>query len=63
MNPLEDYSGHCPWCDAPMTLTIDVSAGSQSYVEDCPICCAPILVRVELDRGGTLSVALAREGD
>lgn len=39
----------CPFCDAPMTLLIDLSAGSQEYVEDCQVCCQPMLVRCDAD--------------
>lgn len=37
----------CPYCAEPILLRIDVSAGSQSYVEDCQVCCQPMLVAIE----------------
>jgi hypothetical protein len=65
MNPVEDREEHCPWCDAPIDLSIDVSAVPQTYIEDCGVCCAPILIRVALDpdRDDTLIVTLERDGD
>jgi hypothetical protein len=65
MNPLEARDGRCPWCDAPIELTIDMSAGPQTYIEDCQVCCAPILVRVawDPDFDDRLLVTLERDGD
>ena len=40
---------HCPFCAESMTLLLDFSAGSQSYVEDCQVCCQPMQVSFELD--------------
>lgn len=30
-----------------MSIVIDLSAGSQSYVEDCQICCQPMQISFE----------------
>jgi len=46
---LVDKPVHCPYCDEPMTITLDLSAGGQSYVEDCQICCQPMQVTYETD--------------
>lgn len=45
---------HCPYCDAPFDLLVDVSQGDHLTWEDCHVCCAPIQVRIELDVGGDL---------
>lgn len=37
---------HCPYCDMPFDLMVDVSQGSQETWEDCPHCCAPIQLRI-----------------
>lgn len=37
----------CPHCGRGFRLFIDVSAGSQRYVEDCTRCCYPLEVRVD----------------
>lgn len=41
-----------------MTIVIDLSAGSQSYVEDCQVCCQPMQVTFEAyeDELGPLQV-------
>jgi hypothetical protein len=44
---------HCPYCAESLQIQLDLSAGSQEYIEDCQVCCQPILVRFEVD-GGTL---------
>ncbi len=41
----------CPFCAESMTLLIDTSAGSQSYIEDCQICCQPMQVSFIADEG------------
>lgn len=34
----------CPCCWEPVVLSLDLSAGSQDYIEDCPVCCRPMQV-------------------
>ncbi len=34
----------CPYCAETIMVRADLSAGSQSYVEDCQVCCQPILL-------------------
>lgn len=45
---LESRAVHCPYCDAPFDLLVDLSQGSHATWEDCPQCCAPIQVLVSL---------------
>ena len=65
MNPLETRNTHCPWCDAPIELTIDLSAVPQTSIEDCQVCCAPIVVHVAMDPDldDDLVITLERDGD
>jgi hypothetical protein len=52
---LEDFvEVRCPYCDEPITVRIDLSAGAQSYVEDCQVCCQPMLLSVTVDGDGLL---------
>ena len=44
MNLLQGHDATCPHCWETIQLTLDLSAGGQSYVEDCPVCCKPMLV-------------------
>jgi transcription elongation factor Elf1 len=39
----------CPYCAQSMKIVLDLSGGSQSYVEDCQICCQPMQIRFEVD--------------
>lgn len=36
---------NCPHCGERISAVLDLSAGSQSYIEDCEVCCRPIRVR------------------
>lgn len=40
---------HCPYCGEGFETSVDLSAGSQAYVEDCAVCCRPIELRVRVD--------------
>jgi hypothetical protein len=62
---LESRSVHCPYCDAPFDLLIDLSQGNQFTWEDCHWCCAPIQVRIEipLDEEQPAEVMLGRDDD
>ena len=41
----------CPYCGESISIIVDVSAGSQSYIEDCQVCCEPIEIRVDIESG------------
>ena len=47
---------HCPFCGEAISVVVDSSAGSQSYIEDCQVCCRPMQVIVEVDLDGDASV-------
>jgi hypothetical protein len=34
----------CPHCGETITLFLDLSVESQSYIEDCSVCCQPMTV-------------------
>jgi transcription elongation factor Elf1 len=44
-----EYFFTCPYCWQQISVVIDVSAGSQSYIEDCEICCNPISLKYECE--------------
>jgi hypothetical protein len=44
-------------------VRLDLSAGSQSYVEDCQVCCQPIQMSVQVDEGGALDRLTAERMD
>jgi Cysteine-rich CPXCG len=48
-NALEQFVDvSCPYCAETITVRADLSAGSQSYVEDCQVCCQPIMISVNV---------------
>jgi len=49
---LSETTVTCPACWEEIPLTIDLSAGSQTYSEDCSVCCRPMTVRVWVDDDG-----------
>ena len=51
---LEALTIHCPYCGEGFETTVDLSAGSQSYIEDCAICCRPIEIVLRVDADGEL---------
>jgi transcription elongation factor Elf1 len=40
---------NCPYCGQSMEVVLDLSGGSQSYVEDCQICCQPMQICFDVD--------------
>ncbi len=32
----------CPYCASEISTLVDLTQGSQQYIEDCEICCRPI---------------------
>ena len=51
---IETVSIQCPYCGESYETTVDLSAGSQRYVEDCAVCCRPIEVALRVDDAGEL---------
>jgi len=45
----------CPYCGESLEITIDISGGQQSYIEDCNVCCRPITIDVNVNEQGELS--------
>ncbi len=50
----------CPFCGESQSITLDLSAGGQSYVEDCQVCCQPMQISFEVDDGGGASLEVDR---
>ena len=40
-----EYFFTCPYCFERISMVLDTSVKSQTYVEDCEVCCHPIEVR------------------
>lgn len=45
---------NCPYCGEAIPIRLDLSAGTQSYVEDCQVCCQPIQLSVQVADDGSL---------
>lgn len=61
-NELENAQLQCPYCWEEIELEVDLSAGSQQYVEDCSVCCQPMLIRLSVDEGsGAFTIAAEAE--
>ncbi len=48
---LQTYTLNCPYCWESITITLDLSAEDQDFVEDCSVCCAPIAIRLRVEDG------------
>jgi len=57
---ISEQYGHCPFCAQPITLVVDLSAGSQTYVEDCQVCCQPMQVSLDVDDHELLDLRIER---
>ena len=54
----------CPYCGESFSTQIDLSAGSQHYVEDCAVCCRPIEIAIEVgDDGELVAVRTGTDSD
>ncbi|MCC6302101.1 MAG: CPXCG motif-containing cysteine-rich protein [Gammaproteobacteria bacterium] len=60
---LEPRDVACPYCGEDFTVVIDLSAGSQRYIEDCAVCCPPVLLDIEIDAEGDIAGVTARRDD
>lgn len=61
LDPFVDIA--CPYCGEPLTVALDLSAGSQSYIEDCQVCCQPIQMKVWVKEDGRLDSVAAERMD
>ena len=61
LDPFADIA--CPYCGEFLTVALDLSAGSQSYVEDCQVCCQPIQMKVWVKEDGRLDTVVAERMD
>lgn len=59
----EDHEAQCPYCWEPITLELDLSAGSQVYIEDCPVCCQPMKVALSVAADGGYVVDVVKENE
>jgi hypothetical protein len=61
---IETIAIHCPYCGESFETVVDLSAGSQQYVEDCAVCCRPIEISLRVgDDGELLDVGTGTDRD
>ena len=48
---MNEYFFQCPHCWEEVSILVDVSVSSQSYIEDCEVCCNPIQFYVSVEEG------------
>ena len=41
----------CPHCWEEISMILDSSIQSQTYIEDCEVCCNPIEIRISFKEG------------
>jgi len=39
----------CPYCWEEISMVLDTSVTTQTYVEDCEVCCNPIEIRYAIE--------------
>jgi cysteine-rich CPXCG protein len=61
---IETITIQCPYCGESYETVVDLSAGSQRYVEDCAVCCRPIEIALHVgDDGELMDVSTATDSD
>jgi transposase-like protein len=61
---IETIAIHCPYCGESYETIVDLSAGSQRYVEDCAVCCKPIEISLQVgDDGELLEVSTSTDNE
>ena len=64
MERLETVIIDCPYCGESYETAVDLSAGSQRYIEDCTICCRPIEIALRVgDDGELLEISTTTDRD
>ncbi len=57
---LQNEAVTCPWCWERIEVDLDLSAGTQAYVEDCQVCCQPIDISFQVEDGELREVRAER---
>ena len=52
----------CPYCGEAITLFLDLSVESQTYIEDCSVCCQPMTVSYTVEEGELASLSVEANG-
>ncbi len=41
----------CPYCWENISIVLDLTTGSQEFIEDCEVCCHPIRFQCQIQEG------------
>lgn len=44
---MHEHFFQCPYCWESISMLIDTSVSTQTYIEDCEVCCRPINIIVQ----------------
>jgi transcription elongation factor Elf1 len=47
----EEHFFDCPYCWEQISVLLDLSIDTQTYIEDCEVCCNPISITYESNDG------------
>jgi Cysteine-rich CPXCG len=53
----------CPYCWQSIEITVDPSAGDQTYVEDCSVCCRPMVISFQTDGETLAAIEVSAESE
>ena len=53
----------CPYCAESYETAIDLTAGSQTIIEDCHVCCQPIELATQVGDDGAIGSFVVRRLD
>jgi hypothetical protein len=59
-NAIVTKSLQCPYCGEVFDTIVDLSGGTQCYIEDCYACCQPVELSVTVNDEGELDAVTAR---
>ncbi len=64
-NLLQSKIINCPYCGELLEILLDLSAGSQSYIEDCQVCCRPMELQLVADENqvDNMTVVVKRDDE
>ncbi|CAM4051195.1 CPXCG motif-containing cysteine-rich protein [Gillisia limnaea] len=46
---MNEHVFQCPYCWEEISMLLDASVNSQTYIEDCEVCCNPIEIFVRFE--------------
>lgn len=60
---LDEKQIQCPYCGERISVLVDHSSGSATYIEDCQVCCRPIEFSLKESCAGSWSLLVSRDDE